>query len=101
MVSVLLLVRITETGEAPAAGPGKPASGSATEAAPVWGAGLKVAVLDTLTPPTTLICEAVMLALPLATIAEDDLESTSTGPRTLMLEVPAMVRAPLAVAFST
>ena len=51
-----------------------------------------------LTPPTTWTPAAVTLALPLAGMALDELESTTTLPGTLMAAFPDRLRAPPAVA---
>ncbi len=51
-------------------------SGSATAAAPVTGAGLKLALPLFWTPPCTSMTEAFTEALPLAERALDELEST-------------------------
>ena len=79
----------------PVVGGFKEASGSGTVGAWVEGAGVKMAFPDLLTPPTTLIWAAVMLALPLAIIADADVESACTMPEMLMLPLPDMFSSPL------
>ena len=64
------------------------ASGSASTAAPVIGAGLKLALPLFWTPPCTSITDALIWALPLADRAVDELESTKTPPASLMLAFP-------------
>ena len=82
--------------------------GSASEAervgkvaAPVVGAGLKLALPLFWTPPCTSITDAVTWALPLAERALDELESTKTPPGMLMLALPERVEAPPAVGSRT
>ncbi len=53
------------------------------------------------TPPTTRTAAAVTWALPLALMALDDFESTTTSPPTLILAFPDIVSAPLAAASRT
>ena len=57
-------------------GPGSPENGSGITAARVTGAGLNVTLPLRDTPPFTWITDAVILALPVARGAFDDLEST-------------------------
>src|SRR6267143_6129081 len=95
------LLRLTAPYEVPPDGIASAASGSATAAAPVAGLGLMVALPVLLTPPTTWTPAAVTLALPLATRAVADCESTITAPGALMVALPDSVNAPLAVAFRT
>src|SRR5262249_24766439 len=78
-------------------GAARPASGSPTEDTPVVAPGLSLALRVALTPPTTWMLVAVMAPLALAEIADDELDSTSMIPGTLMLALPDMVKAPLAV----
>ena len=63
-------------------------------AAPVTGAGLKLALPLFWTPPCTSITDALTAALPLAERAVDELESTKTPPVSLMLAFPERLSAP-------
>jgi hypothetical protein len=76
------------------------ARGSGTAACSLTGAGLKVALSDLLTPPTTSMREAVTAALPEARIAEEELESTSSKPGIWMPPLPEMVSSPPALVLS-
>src|SRR5262249_43151405 len=82
-------------------GAGRPASGSGRGGAPVVGAGLRTAPLDTLTPPVTRICDAVTWEVPLADRAVAELESTTTAPATFTDALPVTVRAPPAAGSRT
>src|SRR5262245_26660700 len=96
MVSELLPPRMTEPlAERPVgAGAARPASGSLNAAAPVTGAGLRWALPLDWTLPTTRMLPADTWALPLAAMADDELESTATTPLTCRLAFPDTVRAP-------
>src|SRR5262245_12559269 len=76
LLPLQLIVVFPEPGD----GAGTAASGSATGAVPVLGAGENWAEPDLLTPPTTSMRLAVTLAKPLAVIAEDEDEFTETFP---------------------
>ena len=52
-------------------------------------------------PPSTSITEAAIRELPLADMAELELESTTNSPGILMLPLPETVRAPVADGLST
>src|ERR1700730_17306735 len=95
MTSMLLPLTLTAPSDVPAAGAGNVSRGSGIELTPVIGDGLTLALPDLLTFPTTLILLAVTLALPLAEMAEAELESTSSGPVILMAALPDTVSAPL------
>ena len=92
MVFVELLLRLTEPCDGRPVGGCKPGSGSGRAAAPVTGLGLSDAPPETLTPPTTWMLVPFTVPLPLATRAEDDLESTYTRPPftpfTLIVDAP-------------
>ena len=100
-MSALLPFKFTAPSAAPAAGIAIPVNGSATGCVPVTGVGRSDAVPLTLTPPTTWMLPAATLALPLATTAEVELESTSTRPGVLTLAAPVTSSVPLAVGFKT
>lgn len=53
------------------------------------------------TLPTTAMLPAVISPLPLTEIAEDELESTSTGPLTSIWAFPDRLKADAALAFRT
>src|SRR5262245_16550562 len=82
-------------------GPLSVTKGSGVLTAPVTGAGLKLAFPLLLGLPTTLMPDALTDALPLAEIAELELESMANSPGMLMLALPEMERAPPAVGSST
>jgi hypothetical protein len=79
-----------------AAGAARPASGSATAAPSLTGAGERTTIPDFWMPPTTPMLPAVTWMKPLATTADGELESTTTGPLSLMVALPDSESAPLA-----
>src|SRR5271166_2468225 len=87
----LLRPRLLPTGTA------SPASRSGTTFTPVVAAGLRVALPLLLTPPTTWILPALILALPLSVRAVFEFESTTRLPGMLMLALPERDKAPPAV----
>ncbi len=101
IVSAVAPPMFTEPCDVPPDGTASMASGSATTAAPVTGLGLRVALPVLLTPPTTWMLAAVTLALPLATSAVLEFESTTTAAGALMIALCESVNAPLAVALRT
>src|SRR5579884_2727113 len=95
MVSAWLPLRLTAPWEVRPLGTARPASGSVKTAA-FAAYGLREALPEVCTPPTTWMAPADSVALAPALMAEVELESTSTRPLSWRLAFPDRVRAPAA-----
>src|SRR5689334_22882149 len=82
-------------------GEGRLASGSATAAACVVGAGWMVGLPLVWTPPCTRIAAAMTEEVPETERALGELESTMTSPGTWRMELPEIDSAPAAVGSRT